>query len=139
MLLPLNPPFTMTTYTADWRRITIVLMEITGTSNLALRKSASPVQTSRLPKRWLRRNGTSHVPYGRMALPKREVDVPYGNMAPPERDKHFVNVIVRVSPLRLTRSFAKEAQDDKTQFLFPAPCSLPPFKSKHIHIENCWN
>jgi hypothetical protein len=61
-----------------------------------------------------------------MALPKREVDVPYGNMAPPERDKHFVNVIVRVSPLRLTRSFAKEAQDDKTQFLFPAPCSLLP-------------
>jgi hypothetical protein len=39
----------------------------------------SPVQTSRPTKKWLRRNGTSHVPYN--------------NITPPELDKHFVNVI----------------------------------------------
>ena len=36
-------------------------------------------QASRPTKRWLRRNGTSRVPYEKMASP--------------ERDKHFVNVI----------------------------------------------
>jgi hypothetical protein len=34
--------------------------------------TASPVQTSRPTKRWLRRNGTSHVPYERMASPERD-------------------------------------------------------------------
>ena len=33
---------------------------------------ASPVQTSRPTKRWLRRNGTSRVPYGKMAAPERD-------------------------------------------------------------------
>ena len=36
---------------------------------------------------WLRRNGTSRVPYNKIASPKRAVHVPNKNMASPERDK----------------------------------------------------
>jgi hypothetical protein len=83
--------------------------------------TASPVQMSRPTKRWLRRNGTSRVPYN--------------NITPPERDNHFVSVIHKDLTIQSTISFAKEAQDDKTCSLFPAPCLHPgPTPPITMHI-----
>ena len=49
--------------------------------------TASPVQTSHPTKGWLRRNGTSRVPYEKVASPERAEHFPYEKVASPERDE----------------------------------------------------
>ena len=100
-----NPPLCVVIVYGGLRGVTSSAHQGYNPLNHALRKDGfTGTGRAAFPtKRWLRRNGTCT---SQMQL-------------------------IRVLLFRLTRSFAKEAQDDRTQFLFPVPCSLFPVHGCH--------